>query len=219
MNNDLSISDLDAAAKVAADTAAAARSAADRAKDAASAAAEVEKLAHEKAMDDPSDDAARAASESAAADAFTKTAAAKVADDQARVAEAAANDAAAKTAAAKAAPPDPASTIPTQGTLVAQPIAQIGYFDLLRTVVIDPNLTGPEKEALLAALKGMSPTSDRWTFRWAIWILGLLAVLTVVAIWMIALNKELEIPAGLVAIGSGAAGALAGLLNNKGSEP
>lgn len=222
MSDDTITSDLGAAAKAAAAAAATARSSADSAKDAASAAAEVAKAAVERATADPADDAAKTASEFAATDADTKAAAAKITDDQANVAEAAANDAATKAAAARVAPQDSATNVPAQGALVVQPVAQTGYFDLLKAVVVDPKLLGPEKELLLEKLKGMSPTSDRWTFRWAIWILGLLAILTVVAIWMIALlhDPKVEIPAGLVAIGSGAAGALAGLLNNnKGSEP
>ena len=220
MADDATTGDFDAAAKAAASAAVAARSIADEAKAAASTAADLARVALEKANAAPADEAAKAASDSAAADVAAKATAAKTADDQAIALEAAANDAAAKAAAAKALPPDLPSKPSTQVALVAQPAAPIGYFDLLKAVVIDPKLTGTEKELLLAKLKGMSPTSDRWTFRWAIWILGALAMLTVVAIWMIALlhDPKIEIPAGLVAIGSGAAGALAGLLNNKGSD-
>ena len=220
MANDTTTADLEAAARAAASAAADARSVADEAKSAASAAEGAAAVALEQANADPTGGAAKAASDSAAADAAAKVIAAKTADDQASALEAAANEAAAKAAAAKAPPQDLPPKPSAQVALIAQPATQIGYFDLLKTVVIDPNLTVTEKELLLAKLKGMSPTSDRWTFRWAIWILGALAILTVVAIWMIALlhDPKVEIPAGLVAIGSGAAGALAGLLNNKGSD-
>jgi len=85
------------------------------------------------------------------------------------------------------------------------------FYGLLKAVVIDPNLSPEQKKSLIDELRKSSPTSDRWTFRWAIWILGLVVILTVIALWSLSAG-EYEIPDGLIAIGSGAAGGLAGLL-------
>ncbi|GAB3642967.1 hypothetical protein GCM10027423_36030 [Spirosoma arcticum] len=88
------------------------------------------------------------------------------------------------------------------------------YYDLLRDVVTDPNLSADEKQKLLDELRKNSPTSDRWTFRWAIWILGLIVILVIIAIWWLTYQGQgkITIPDGLIALGSGAAGALSGLL-------
>lgn len=221
MSDDKTFSDLDAVATAAADSAAAARTTAEEAQAAADTAAEKAKAALEKTTSDPNDDAAKTASVTAATDASTKADAAKTADEKATAAEATSKVAAAAAAAAKAAPSDLTTKTPPQKDLSVQPAAQTSYFDLLKAVVVDPKMTGSEKEQLLMKLKGMSPTSDRWTFRWAIWILGFVSILTVVAIWCLAMHNQGEdVPAGLVAIGSSAAGALAGLLNSsRGSEP
>lgn len=67
------------------------------------------------------------------------------------------------------------------------------------------------KNVLINEVRKVSPASDRWTFRWAIWILGATVILAVVALWVLSYYDH-KIPEGLVAIGSGAAGGLAGLL-------
>ena len=85
------------------------------------------------------------------------------------------------------------------------------FYGLLMAVVVDPNLSPEQKKSLIDELRKSSPTSDRWTFRWAIWILGLVVLLTVIALWSLSAGKH-EIPDGLIAIGSGAAGGLGGLL-------
>jgi hypothetical protein len=93
------------------------------------------------------------------------------------------------------------------------------YFDLLKAVVSDQKLSGEDKKLLLLQLKGISPTSDRFTYRTAIWILGLIAVVAIFAIWHIATGK-IDVPQGLIAIASGAVGGLAGLLSpSRASDP
>jgi hypothetical protein len=112
--------------------------------------------------------------------------------------------------AAKEAVELPANTV---SPLVVAAPTSTSYFDLLKAVVADQNVKGDEKKQLLLQLKGMSPTSDRLTYRSAIWILGLIAVITIIAIWNIAKGSPDKIPEGLIAIASGAVGGLAGLLS------
>jgi hypothetical protein len=94
-------------------------------------------------------------------------------------------------------------------TLSEQP----SFHELLRLVITDPHLSSREKKALLNELR-KSGGVDRWTFRSAIWILGAVVLVTVVAIsvliWL--LPDSGRIPDGLIAIGAGASGGLAGLL-------
>jgi hypothetical protein len=82
---------------------------------------------------------------------------------------------------------------------------------LLRVVLTDPKLEWEQKQKLIDELRKANPAGDRWTFRSAIWILGLVVLLTIVALWVLSAAGH-KIPEGLVAIGSGAAGGLAGLL-------
>ena len=90
-------------------------------------------------------------------------------------------------------------------------VGTTSWNDLVRIVLTDPQLTPEQKKMLVDELRKTTPTSDRWTFRWAIWILGLVVILAVIALWVLSYYGK-NIPDGLVAIGSGAAGGLAGLL-------
>lgn len=99
--------------------------------------------------------------------------------------------------------PDPSTKVP-----VLEPTE---FYGLLKLVVIDPSLTPDQKKTLIDELRKSTPASDRWTFRWAIWILGLVVILTIIALWSLSTSNS-SIPEGLVAIGSAAAGGLAGLL-------
>lgn len=91
---------------------------------------------------------------------------------------------------------------------VSQPVAN--YYELIRIVLTDPKLEWEQKKVLIDELR-KGNVSDRWTFRWAIWILGAAVLLTIAALWGLSSGKY-DIPDGLVAIGSAAAGGLAGLL-------
>lgn len=84
------------------------------------------------------------------------------------------------------------------------------YLELVKIVLTDPKLEWQQKKALIDELR-KGNVSDRWTFRWAIWILGTAVLLTIGALWALS-SGECNIPDGLVAIGSAAAGGLAGLL-------
>ena len=198
---------------------AAARSAADMAT--ADAAA---KTAAAKAATDAADAADKAASDGAAktnADAAATASAAKAAADTADAADKAASDATAKGAAdaAEKATAAAKAGAATGGNGDVPASVQTSFFDLLKTVVVDPKLSAQDKERLLAKLGGMSPTNDIATFKWAIWILGALAILSIIGIFTLAITGHSEkIPDGLVALGSGAAGALAGLLNGSKSS-
>lgn len=84
------------------------------------------------------------------------------------------------------------------------------YYELIRIVLTDPKLEWEQKKVLIDELR-KGNVSDRWTFRWAIWILGAAVLLTIAALWALS-SGAYNIPDGLVAIGSAAAGGLAGLL-------
>ena len=75
-----------------------------------------------------------------------------------------------------------------------------------------------KKVALISEIrKARPPLADRWLYRNVVWILGLTVFMTLgVGIWIISDQKPSEIPSGLVAIGSAAVGALAGLISPTG---
>ena len=108
---------------------------------------------------------------------------------------------------------EPRSQLPAQSSQAVGPRSTepTEFYGLLKAVVTDPSLTPEQKKSLIDELRKSSPTSDRWTFRWAIWILGLVVLLTIISLWSLSAGKY-DIPDGLVAIGSAAAGGLAGLL-------
>ncbi|MCY1074290.1 hypothetical protein [Archangium lansingense] len=89
---------------------------------------------------------------------------------------------------------------------------EVSMTDLLKTILTDPGLTPEQKKSLVDEVRKNSPAlSDRWLYRWVIWFLGVTVVLAVICLALLAgLGKE--IPQGLVALGSAAAGGLAGLL-------
>jgi len=130
---------------------------------------------------------------------------ASVAREQADVAAVLVAKAAVETEALAGTPPKEPQT------LIAASITT-GYYDLLKTVVLDRQLSSSDKGVLLSHLKAVSPVSDRLTYRTAIYLIGTIAVLTIIAIWnLLWIGKA--IPDGLIAIASGAVGGLAGLLS------
>ncbi|MFA7239117.1 MAG: hypothetical protein WC091_03330 [Sulfuricellaceae bacterium] len=96
----------------------------------------------------------------------------------------------------------------TPADMVSKPASN--YFELVELVLKDTKLEWEQKKLLIGELRKGNVT-DRWTFRWAIWILGASVLLTIGALWALS-NGKYDIPDGLVAIGSAAAGGLAGLL-------
>lgn len=69
------------------------------------------------------------------------------------------------------------------------------------------------KKAIDEASKKVEPwTNDKWVYRMAIFVLGLLALLAAYAAYQVTFtNPQVAVPESLVALGSAAAGALVGL--------
>ena len=124
-------------------------------------------------------------------------------------------DAAAKDASHTGAPPVVPMGELGQMLITTPNSISANYYDLLKAVVIDQSLNADQKDALLKRLKSTNPTSDRLTYRLAIAILGVIAVVSIVAIWWITLKSsvDVKVPDGLIAVASGAVGGLAGLLS------
>jgi len=102
----------------------------------------------------------------------------------------------------------------------AQPGSRASLYDLIKIVLEDAQLKPEDKLKLIDELRKNNPgTNDRWTYRYAILILGSVVLLTIAALWYLTKLPAAHIPDGLVAIGSAAVGGLAGLLSpGKGSE-
>jgi len=76
--------------------------------------------------------------------------------------------------------------------------------DLMEKVLIS-NHTPKEKIKLIDELRKNNPTtSDRWGYRWAIWMLGIAVLITIICIWCLA-AKEHDISVGLISLGSSVA--------------
>lgn len=92
---------------------------------------------------------------------------------------------------------------------------ELALYGLMEKVLSDTRTTFQEKKDLIDELrKNHSPDKDRWAPRVAIWILGASVITTIVCITILA-YRDCPVSDGLIAIGSGAAGGLAGLLSNK----
>ncbi|ESU28717.1 hypothetical protein FLJC2902T_13080 [Flavobacterium limnosediminis JC2902] len=86
-------------------------------------------------------------------------------------------------------------------------------YDLMEKVLSNTTLSAEEKINLIDELRKNNPAaSDRWAPRVAIWILGLAVLTTIICITYLS-HENSEISEGLIAIGSAAAGGLAGLLS------
>src|SRR5207244_1695604 len=93
--------------------------------------------------------------------------------------------------------------------------AQPTLNDLIKVVLVDPGLTGVKaKKDLIDELRKTEPAfNDRWLYRYVVWSLGAVAILSVVGFVVLSgLGKD--IPEGLVALGSAAIGGLAGLFTS-----
>ena len=90
--------------------------------------------------------------------------------------------------------------------------------DAINEITSDENITPENKQKLLKCLRRLkSPLKyDRWIYRMVVLFLGVTVVATVVGGFMLAGSSTetgpKEIPEGLIALGSAAVGALAGLL-------
>lgn len=86
--------------------------------------------------------------------------------------------------------------------------------NLIQQVTNDNSLSSDQKVKLLESLQKLSTPlqSDRWIFRLVVAFLGLTVLLTVLGGFYLSIKTAATIPEGLIALGSAAVGALAGLL-------
>ena len=86
--------------------------------------------------------------------------------------------------------------------------------NLIQQVTNDNSLSSDQKVKLLESLQTLSTPlqSDRWIFRLVVAFLGLTVLLTVLGGVYLSIKTAATIPEGLIALGSAAVGALAGLL-------
>jgi hypothetical protein len=86
-------------------------------------------------------------------------------------------------------------------------------YELMRLVLINPDIDTQDKKQLIDELRKNNPAmDDRWTYRYATWFLGGVVLLSVIALWSLGNSGKSEISQGLVALGSAALGGLAGLI-------
>lgn len=83
-------------------------------------------------------------------------------------------------------------------------------YALINTILTDASLTAKEKQLLIDEVRKSTPASDRWTYRYAIY--GLLAVVLLTVLGALFLQEKF--PASVIAIGSAAVGGLAGMLGS-----
>ncbi|MDI7259235.1 MAG: hypothetical protein QME90_04845 [Thermodesulfobacteriota bacterium] len=86
--------------------------------------------------------------------------------------------------------------------------------ELIVQVTNDPSLSADQKVKLLGSLQKISTPlqSDRWIFRLVVAFLGFSVLFTIVGGFYLSIKTAATIPEGLIALGSAAVGALAGLL-------
>lgn len=89
-------------------------------------------------------------------------------------------------------------------------------FSLMAKVIENEKITHSERIQLLDEIRKARPAlEDRWIYRWVVNFIGIALLLTVVVIALCIFTGKPDIPDGVVAIGSGALGALSGLLANR----
>ncbi len=86
--------------------------------------------------------------------------------------------------------------------------------ELIQEVTHDASLASNQKVKLLESLQKLSAPlqSDRWIFRLVVVFLGVAVLLTIILGFYLSIKTAASIPEGLIALGSAAVGALAGLL-------
>lgn len=86
--------------------------------------------------------------------------------------------------------------------------------ELIQQVTNDTSLPSDQKIKLLSNLQKLSSPlqTDRWIFRLVVAFLGLAVLLTIIGGFILSFKTAATIPEGLIALGSAAVGALAGLL-------
>ncbi len=86
--------------------------------------------------------------------------------------------------------------------------------ELTQRVSNDPSLPADQKIKFLGDLQKLATPlqSDRWIYRLVVVCLGASVLLTIVGGFYLSIKTAATIPEGLIALGSAAVGALAGLL-------
>ena len=86
--------------------------------------------------------------------------------------------------------------------------------ELFQQVSSDPSLPADQKVKFLGGLQKLATPlqSDRWIYRLVVAFLGLTVLLTILGGFYLSIKTAATIPEGLIALGSAAVGALAGLL-------
>jgi len=86
--------------------------------------------------------------------------------------------------------------------------------ELIQQVSSDPSLPADQKVKFLGSLQKLATPlqSDRWIYRLVVAFLGLTVLLTILGGFYLSIKTAATIPEGLIALGSAAVGALAGLL-------
>jgi hypothetical protein len=86
--------------------------------------------------------------------------------------------------------------------------------ELIQQVSTDPSLPADQKVKFLGSLQKLATPlqSDRWIYRLVVAFLGLTVLLTILGGFYLSIKTAATIPEGLIALGSAAVGALAGLL-------
>lgn len=85
--------------------------------------------------------------------------------------------------------------------------------DLIALVLQDDKTSPEDKVKLIDEIRKTNPgSSDRWAYRWSVWLMGGSIVFCIIGITTLAFAK-LEVPPGLLVVASGIVGALAGLIS------
>jgi hypothetical protein len=104
----------------------------------------------------------------------------------------------------------PGQPAPTLARVAPQDLT---LYELMRLVLVNPDINTEDKKQLIDELRKNNPAmDDRWTYRYATWFLGAAVLLAIIALWSLGGPGQSEISQGLVALGSAALGGLAGLI-------
>jgi len=88
-------------------------------------------------------------------------------------------------------------------------------------IVLNGDGSSKEKLKLISELRKLRPPlQDRWIFRFVVWFLGAISLLSLIFIVILACKKE-DVPDAILSLGAVAVGALAGVLvpSNNTPEP
>jgi hypothetical protein len=85
--------------------------------------------------------------------------------------------------------------------------------ELVAEIGADTTIQADQKVKLLTDLQTVTPSQDKWTYRMVVISLGVALIITIMGgIYINLIGQAKPLPEGLIAIGSAAVGALAGLL-------